>query len=193
MLPPRGRGQAGWAGEQSPTRPYSFLSSRQCEQELGRARRNYKKAHAQARIKAQANDGTAKFGAANSAAHKDTSKPTVDNQLEVEDVGITALEGYLNNLAVTAVNKKSVLQKLVLNNTTLATSNESLVALVKNLTGDIKNLERENSRLKKGGQVRNRSTTLCNNCNKEGCHQPEACYELLKNKYKRPPGWRRAL
>ena len=125
----------------------------------------YKKAHAQERIKAQANDGTAKFGVANSASCQDTTRPTGDNQLEVEDGGIKALEGYFDNLSAAAVNEKSVLQKLVLNNTMLATSNESLVALVKTLTGDIKNLERENLRLKKGGQgrqVSNRSTTLCN-------------------------------
>ena len=63
----------------------------------------------------------------------------------------------------------------MLNNTTLATSNESLVALVKKFTGDIKNLEWENSRIKKVGQVSNQITTLCNNCKKEGYHQPEAC------------------
>ena len=78
----------------------------------------YKNAHAQARIKAQANNGTAKFGAANSAARQDTPKTTVDNQLEVEDVGIKALEGYFDNLAAAAVNEKSVLQQLALNNTT---------------------------------------------------------------------------
>ena len=64
----------------------------------------------------------------------------------------------------------------MLNNTTLTTSNESLVALVKKLNGDIKNLERENSCLKKGGQVSTRNTTLCTNFKKEGFHQPEACY-----------------
>ena len=81
----------------------------------------------------------------------------------------------------------------MLNNNTLTTSNESLVDLVKKLSGDIKNLERENYCLKKGGQVSARNTTLCTNCKKDGFRQPEACYELLKNKYKRPPGWRSAL
>ena len=33
-----------------------------------------------------------KFGAANSAARQDTTIPTVDNQLEVEDGGINYLE-----------------------------------------------------------------------------------------------------
>ena len=61
------------------------------------------------------------------------------------------------------MNEKSVLQQLVLNNTTLTTSNESLVDLVKKLNGNIKNLERENLRLKKGGQVSTRNKTLCNN------------------------------
>ena len=92
----------------------------------------YKKDHTQARVKAQANNGTAKFGTENSTACQDTTIPSADNQLEVEDGGIKALEGYFDNLATAAVNEKPVLQQLVLNNTTIATSNESLVALVKN-------------------------------------------------------------
>ena len=51
----------------------------------------YKKAHDQARIKAQSNEGTATFCAANYAARHET-RPNVDNQLEVEDGGIKALE-----------------------------------------------------------------------------------------------------
>ena len=100
---------------------------------------------------------------------------------------------YFNNLAAAEVNKKGVLQQLVLNNTPLTTSNESLVALVNKLNGNIKNLERENSRLKKGRKLSSRNTTLCTNFKKEVFHQPEACYELLKNKDKRLPGWRSAL
>ena len=64
----------------------------------------YKKSHAQARIKSQANDGTAKFGAVNSTVPEDTTRPTVDNQLEVEDGAIKALEGYFDNLSVATVN-----------------------------------------------------------------------------------------
>ena len=63
----------------------------------------YKKAHAQERIKEQANEDTAKFVAANSAARQETT-PTVDNQLEVDDGGIKALEGYFDNLASAMVN-----------------------------------------------------------------------------------------
>ena len=81
----------------------------------------------------------------------------------------------------------------MLNITKLAASNKSLVALVTKLTGDIKNLERDNLCLKKGGQVSGRSPTLYHHCKKEGYHQPDAYYELDKNKYKRPPGWRSSL
>ena len=42
----------------------------------------YKKAHTQARVKAQASNGTAKFVAANSTARKDTPNLPLDNQLE---------------------------------------------------------------------------------------------------------------
>ena len=62
----------------------------------------------------------------------------------------------------------------MLNNTILTTRNESLAALVKKLSRDIKNLESENSRLKKAGKVSARNTTFCTDCKKEGFHQTEA-------------------
>ena len=69
---------------------------------------SYKKAHTKARIKAQANKGTVKFGAANSAAHQETTQ-NVENNQGVDDGGKKALEGYFDNLASTAVNEKLVL------------------------------------------------------------------------------------
>ena len=90
----------------------------------------------------------------------------METQQEVDDSGMKSLKEYFDKLAADAVKEKSVLQQLVLNNTKLSTSNESLVALVKTLTGDIKNLKRDNSGLKKGGKVIGRSTTLCHHCKK---------------------------
>ena len=150
----------------------------------------YKKAHAKSRIKAQANEGTVKFGAANSAAQLETIQNVEKNQ-GIDNGGMKSLEGYFVSLAATGVNKKSVLEQLVANNTKLAATNENLV-MVKNLTNDIKNLERETSHLKKGGQSK-RYPTLCRHFKKGGYHAPEAFYELVKNKYKRPPGWRSLL
>ena len=84
---------------------------------------------------------------------------------------------------------------MVLNNTTLTTTNESLVALVKKQAGDLKNLEQELARLKKPqAQASPRNPpTLWVNCKKEGYYQAKDCYELATNKEKRPPGWRSAL
>ena len=55
---------------------------------------DYKKAHTKARIKAQTNEGTVKFGAANFAAHQETTL-TVETQQEVDDGGTKSLKGTL--------------------------------------------------------------------------------------------------
>ena len=109
---------------------------------------------------------------------------------------MNSLKGYFNNLDAAATNEKELLTQLVLNNTTLTTTNESLAALVKKQAGDIKNLEREIARLKKNPQAQaspRNLPTLCANCKKEGYHQANDCYELVTNKEKRQPGWRSAL
>ena len=116
----------------------------------------------------------------------------MENRQEIDDGGMNSLKGYFDKLSAAAVNEKSVLEQLVLNNTKPTESNESLVALVKKLILDIKNLKRDNSRLKKGGQVSSRSPTFCHHCKKEGYHQQDAFYDLAKNKDKRP-GWRSSL
>ena len=125
----------------------------------------YKKVHTKARIKAQANEDSVKFGAANSAAQLETAQNVEENQ-GVDDVGMKVLKGYFDNLAAAAVKEKSVLEKLVANNTKLAATNENLFAIVKKLTNNIKYLERETSRLKKGGQSK-RYPTLCHHCKTE--------------------------
>ena len=100
----------------------------------------YKQAHAKARVNAQAHGGNTKFGAANSAAPPEAQLP-LDAQHEGAGENMNSLEGYFTNLAVAATNKKEILTQLVLNNTTLTTTNESLVDLVKKQAGDLKNLE----------------------------------------------------
>ena len=63
------------------------------------------------------------------------------------------LEGYFDNLAAATINEKLVLDQLMANNNKLAANKKSLVTMVKKMTGDIKNLEHEIARLKKGGQI----------------------------------------
>ena len=90
-----------------------------------------KQVHTKARVKAQATDGSIKFGAANSAARQGAAHISLDNKLKEESGDVKTIKGYFDNLAAAAVNEKDVLKQLVLNNTTLATSNKSLEALVK--------------------------------------------------------------
>ena len=92
---------------------------------------SYKQAHAKARGKAHDNDGSVKFGAANSAACQESAHFPLDNQLEADSGDLKTLKGYFDNLYAAAVNEQGDLKKLVLNNTTLAMSNESIVALLK--------------------------------------------------------------
>ena len=141
-------------------------------------------------MKAQANNGSVKFAAASSAARQEIANLPLDNQLEEDGGDLKTLEGYFGNLAAAAVNKQGFLKQLVLNNTTLATSNKILVALIKKQNNDIKNLEREIARLKKVGQSSASNTTLCGNCKKEDFHQPQDYFERIKNKDTRLPGWR---
>ena len=101
----------------------------------------YKQAHAKARVKAQAHEGSIKFGADISAARPEDQLP-LDTQHEGSSKNINTLEGYFNNVAAAATNEKYILNQLVLNNTTLTNSNESIVALVKKQANNLKNLKR---------------------------------------------------
>ena len=87
--------------------------------------------HAKAHIKAQANKGSIKCGAANSALRKETTQDVEINQGRNEG-GMKSLEVYFDNLAAAVVSKKLFLDKQVANNTNLTTTNKNLVAVVKN-------------------------------------------------------------
>ena len=123
-----------------------------------------KRSHNKARVKAQAAEGSDKFGAANAAGRVfKNSKVATENGHN--EVGMMALEGYFDNLCVAATNKKSVLEKLVAKNAKLAATNEDLVAIVKKLSNENKDLQQETYRLKKTGgsraPKRKRDPTLC--------------------------------
>ena len=72
----------------------------------------YKQAHAKARVKAQATEGSTKFGTANSAARQEAKLP-LDNQLKENSSDVKTLEGYFDNLSATATNDIDVLKQLV--------------------------------------------------------------------------------
>ena len=143
----------------------------------------YKKAHAKAQVKVQANEGSVKLGAANADSRVETNNTTkkVETNHSVDKGGIKSLEGYFDNLAVAAVDKKMVLEQLVENNTKLAATNKDLVTIAKTFTNKIKKIERKTSCLKKTSGQGRWDPTLCPHCKKEGYHAAEACFELVKN------------
>ena len=55
-------------------------------------------------MKAQANDGSIKFRAANSASREENATPPLDNQLEEDSGDMKTLKGYFDNLAAAAAN-----------------------------------------------------------------------------------------
>ena len=70
---------------------------------------SYKRAHTKARVKAQAAEGSDKFGAANAVERVlNKRKGAIDNG--GDEVGMKALEGYFDNLAAATTNEKSVLE-----------------------------------------------------------------------------------
>ena len=111
---------------------------------------SYKRAHAKARIKSQATEGSDKFGAANVFEKVLTTRKLETNN-GGDEVGMKDLEKYFDNLTAANINDKSVLEQLVANNAKFVATNEVLVAIVKQLSYDIKNLGRETYHLKKMG------------------------------------------
>ena len=68
----------------------------------------YKRAHAKVRVKAQATEGSDKFGAANAASQvPNTSEVETNNG--VDELVMKYLKGYFENLSAASVNEKSVL------------------------------------------------------------------------------------
>ena len=80
----------------------------------------------------QATEGSDKFGAANAAARVHRTSEVEKNN-GVDEVIMKSLEGYFDNLATAAVNKKSFLEQLVANNAQLAATNKEWVAIVKKI------------------------------------------------------------
>ena len=80
------------------------------------------------------------------------------------------------------------------NNAKLAATNEELVAIVKKCPTKISiSNERPTASRKRAaaGKHKGRGTQLSSpHFKKEGYHAPDTCFELLKKKYKRLPGWK---
>ena len=108
------------------------------------------RSHAKARVKAQATEGSDRFGAEN-ADERFLTTSEVETNNSGNKVVMKSIEGYFKNLTAAVINNKSLIEQLVTNDYKLAATNEDLVAVVKQLSNKIKNPEKETSRFKKTG------------------------------------------
>ena len=110
-----------------------------------------------------------------------------------------ALDEYFDALAAAASKEKEILEELIRSNTVLTKSNteltETTVKLTKiiaDLTGQLKWAQ---GNIRGGGREnkQKKQTIHCPNCKVVGFHKPDNCFELVKNKAKRPASWKTCL
>lgn len=151
----------------------------------------YKTADEREKTKTKALGGQDQFGSAN-AAQRRNGGPSGANA----GAGVTmeALEDCFNDLANAAVTEKGVLDELVRANATLTATNAKLTASVDELTAANARLTKELGHKRGGrGNDTQREKKRCPNCKRDVFHVPDDCFELDKNKDKRPPGWKSCL
>ena len=85
-------------------------------------------------IKNKSASGKYQFSTAHSATqqHRAPIPPGGAPESNTQHMGLEALDGYFDNLAAAAKNKKAVLEQLFTNISTLATSNAEMVDRIKN-------------------------------------------------------------
>ena len=112
---------------------------------------------------------------------------------------IEALDKYFDALAAAASTEKEILEDLFCSNTVLTKSNaeltETTVKLIKIISDLMGQLKRAQGNTRSGGREnkQNNQTTHCPNCKVDGFHKPDDCFELVKNKSKRPAAWKTCL
>ena len=114
---------------------------------------------------------------------------------ETKPVTLGELEDCFDSLATAAVTGKDSIDSLVKSNALLTKTNAELSALVKSQAADIKSGGggRRNRDKKAGGDKPRRESKYCPNCKRDTWHDPDECFELTKNKDKRPANWKSAL
>ena len=108
------------------------------------------------------------------------------------------LEGCFDSLANAAVTSKDTLESLVNSNSTLTKTNAKLSDTIKAQVAEIKALKASlaSSKANKkgngggGGTKTKREQKWCPNCKRDTWHNPEDCFELVKNASKRKANWK---
>ena len=108
------------------------------------------------------------------------------------------LEGCFDSLANAAVTGKDTLESLVNSNSTLTKTNAKLSETIKTQVAEIKALKASLASIKAskkgnggdGGSKPKREQKWCPNCERDTWHDPEDCFELMKNASKRKANWK---
>ena len=152
----------------------------------------FKDAENKEKIRMQATGGKDQFGAAHRAAEDEAVPVAPPSAPPFGNTQGDSLDEYFDALAAAASTDQNVLAELVTSVTKLTASNANLVDSVSKLT---KANEALTAKLNKAGGGRGyegrdpRPKKLCPHCKRMTEHPPDKCYELEKNKSRRPRGW----
>ena len=114
-----------------------------------------------------------------------------------EPVTLEEPEGCFDSLVTAAVTGKDSIEALLKNNSLLTKTNVELSVVIKAQTAEIKSLtaggrgmrDRGTGRARGGGTKSDKPSRLakwCPHCKRDTWHDADDCYELPKNKEKRP-------
>ena len=113
------------------------------------------------------------------------------------------IEGCFDSLAGVVATESATLAELVKNNAALTATNAELTATIVKLTKLVSELTAAKKSRSggggsggggRGGGGRERGPTkLCPNCKRDTWNEPDDCFELAKNKDKRPSYWKSCL
>ena len=155
----------------------------------------YKSAEAKEKVRLQATGGKDQFGAAHYSGKGNLVPfayvPPASAAAAATGPPAGALDEYFDALAAAATTDQNVVAELVESVAKLTKANAELVEAVSTLTKANEVLsaqgQRGGSAGRGGGEWRPKK--YCKNCKMEVVHPPNDCFELEKNKYKRPRNW----
>ena len=164
---------------------------------MGTLEKTYKEEEALERVRVLATDGQDQFGAAHRATGTyvppvlplvspapapTVPAPTASTPVHTGSTQGEQLDEYFDALAAAATTDQSILAELVAANARLTTANKILTKTNELLVAKL--AAKPGGRHTPAGPKK-----LCPHCKKMVVHAPDDCFELEKNKDRRPRGW----
>ena len=189
-----------------------YLKANDLWEDLNRVDRTWKEwkvtytnANRKAIVKRMAEDNLEQFGGAATGGTRGTgggsgggAKPSAGL---LSPAKINKVEGCFDSLAGAEVTSKDTLDELVKSNATLAKviaalteTNSCLAKKVEHQAAELKNREGGGVEESSGIETRGGNEgSYCPNCKRTTWHTPDNCFELNKNRSKRPSYWKSVL